>query len=93
MSSSSESSSAQRSAGDATKSSIWTGKRIAILVLLVLVIVFGLLNSQKVTVHWGVATTETPLIVVIAVTLVIGLAVGYGAAKYRARGASAASAS
>jgi uncharacterized integral membrane protein len=84
-----ESSSSSRPSGGATKrKGTLTPKRLVLLVLLALVVVFGLVNSQSVTVHWVFATVDTPLIVVIAVTLIIGLAVGYGAAKYQARGAS-----
>ena len=42
-----------------------------------LLVLFALLNSQTVTIHWIVTSTQTPLIVVIAGCGLIGFAVGW----------------
>jgi uncharacterized integral membrane protein len=52
-------------------------RRIAALVVGVLIVVFALINTNKVKVHWLVTTTATPLIIVIAVSFILGLAGGY----------------
>jgi uncharacterized integral membrane protein len=59
--------------------------RTAIAAVLVAVIVlFALFNSQTVTIHWIVTTTDTPLIVVIAGCGLVGFAAGYLVARRRA---------
>ena len=51
------------------------------------VAIFAVLNTSEVEVNWILGTWNTPLIVVILVCLVIGLAVGYAIARIgRGRG-------
>lgn len=50
-----------------------------------LIVLFAALNSQSVTIHWLVATTDTPLIIVIAGCGLLGFAVGWLAARRSAR--------
>jgi uncharacterized integral membrane protein len=49
------------------------------------IVVFGLSNSQTVTIHWVLATTQTPLIVVIAVCGLLGFCAGWLLARRAAR--------
>lgn len=58
------------------KSSITAG-RIAVGLLVVLIIVFAVLNSQSVRMHWIVTTTDTPLFVILVLFAFIGLVIGY----------------
>ena len=44
---------------------------------------FAVLNLDEVEVNWIVGTFDTPLIVVIAVSIVVGAARGYAAARRR----------
>ena len=53
-------------------------------VLVALIVLFALFNSQTVTIHWIVTTTETPLIVVIVACGLVGFAAGYLVARRRA---------
>ena len=50
-----------------------------------LAVLFAVLNLDDVQVNWIVATADTPLIVVIAVCLLIGVGLGYVLARRRAR--------
>jgi uncharacterized integral membrane protein len=52
-------------------------RRIAAAVIAVLIIALAVANLNEVKVHWIVATTSTPLIVVIVVSFVLGLGGGY----------------
>ncbi len=52
-------------------------RRIAALVVGVIIVVFAVVNTDKVKVDWIVTSTSTPLIVVIVVSFVLGLAGGY----------------
>ena len=52
-------------------------KQVATAALVVVVVLFALLNLQGVSMNWVVGTTHTPLIVVVAVCSLIGLAVGF----------------
>ncbi|HEY5143564.1 MAG TPA: lipopolysaccharide assembly protein LapA domain-containing protein [Solirubrobacteraceae bacterium] len=54
-----------------------TGGRIAAVVLVALIVVFAILNSQSVRMHWLVTTTTTPLFVVIIIFAALGLLLGY----------------
>jgi uncharacterized integral membrane protein len=70
--------------GDATpsgpapgKSRNVTRKQATAAVVGVVVIVFALLNFQDVKMHWIVGTTHTPLIILVAVCLLIGIGIGY----------------
>jgi uncharacterized integral membrane protein len=51
-----------------------------------LVTLFAVLNFDEVDVNWIVGTWQTPLIVVIAVSLLLGSVLGYFLARRRARG-------
>ena len=51
-----------------------------------LVALFAVLNLDQVDVNWIVGTWKTPLIVVIALSLLLGSALGYFLARRRARG-------
>lgn len=42
-----------------------------------LVALFAVLNLDEISVNWIVGTAETPLIVVIAISVLIGAALGY----------------
>jgi uncharacterized integral membrane protein len=48
-----------------------------------LAIAFAVLNVNKVEVDWIIDTVQTPLIVVIVVSWLVGLALGYGLARRR----------
>jgi uncharacterized integral membrane protein len=54
-----------------------TPKQATTAVAVVVVVVFALLNFQNVTMHWVVGTTHTPLIILVAGCLLIGLGIGY----------------
>ena len=54
-------------------------------VLGALVVLFAAVNSQTVTIHWIVTTTQTPMIVVIVVCGVVGFAVGWLLARRGAK--------
>jgi len=58
------------------KSSITAG-RIAVGLLVVLIVVFAVLNSQSVRMHWIVTTTDTPLFVILVLFAFFGLVIGY----------------
>jgi uncharacterized integral membrane protein len=45
---------------------------------------FAVLNLDEVEVNWIVGTFDTPLIIVIAVSILLGAALGYVAARRRA---------
>jgi len=53
-------------------------------VLLGLAVVFAAVNLDEVSVNWVVATWDTPLIIVIAVSLVTGAGLGFLAGRRRA---------
>jgi uncharacterized integral membrane protein len=67
-----------------------SSRTITAVVLAVVIVLFAAVNSQSVTIHWIVTTSQTPLIVVIAGCGLIGFAVGYLVARRRAasRGAT-----
>jgi len=64
-------------------------RRIAALVVGVLIVVFAIVNTNKVKVSWIITSTTTPLIVVIAVSFLLGLAGGYLLRGRRAKAADA----
>ena len=64
-------------------------RRIAALVVGILIIVFAIENTDDVKVRWIIPTTTTPLIVVIAVSFLLGLAGGYLLRGRRAKAANA----
>ena len=53
------------------------------LVLLGLAILFAAVNLDEVSVNWVVATWDTPLIIVIAVSLLAGAGLGFLAGRRR----------
>ncbi len=53
-----------------------TVRLVAAVVITAVVVVFAALNSQTVRVHWIVTTTNAALILVIAISAVLGLIVG-----------------
>jgi uncharacterized integral membrane protein len=59
-------------------------RQVAIFVLLGLAVVFAAVNLDEVSVNWVVATWDTPLIIVIAVSLLAGAGLGFLAARRRA---------
>lgn len=66
------------------------GRRVStrqVLALLVgaLIVLFAVLNTDDVEVNWIVATATTPLIVVIAVSWILGIVCGLLIARGRAR--------
>jgi uncharacterized integral membrane protein len=68
---------AKDSSPEPARSTAITHRQVAGGVAAVLVLVFALLNLQDVTMHWIVGTTHTPLIVLVAVCVVFGLAIGF----------------
>jgi uncharacterized integral membrane protein len=63
-------------------------RQVGVIALTVLATLFAVLNLDKVSVNWIVGTWRTPLIVVIAVSLLIGAAAGFLLGR-RASGGSA----
>ena len=61
-----------------------TPKMITAVVLAVLIALFAVVNSQEVTIHWVVTTSQTPLIVVIAGCGFVGFVVAWTFARRRA---------
>lgn len=51
----------------------------------VVLVVFAVLNSQTVKIHWIVTTTRSPLILVIVVAGILGFAIGWFVSRRRAR--------
>jgi uncharacterized integral membrane protein len=60
-------------------------RTIAAAVLGGLGVLFAVLNLDEVDVNWLLGTWSTPLIIVIAVSMVLGGGLGYLAARRRAR--------
>ena len=56
---------------------------VAVLALTGLGVVFAVLNLDEVGVNWIVGTWDTPLIIVIAISVLVGAALGYLAARSR----------
>jgi uncharacterized integral membrane protein len=50
-----------------------------------ILVLFALLNLDKVSVNWIVGTWRTPLIVVIVVSMLLGAALGWAFSRRRAR--------
>jgi uncharacterized integral membrane protein len=64
---------------------------ITAVVLGALILLFAAVNSQSVTMHWIVTTSQTPLIVIIVGSGLVGFAVGWLLARRRAASRSAPS--
>ena len=62
-------------------------RTIGLLVLAGLAVLFAVLNFDEVEVNWLLGTWSTPLIVVIALSFLLGAGVGYLLARRRRRGA------
>jgi uncharacterized integral membrane protein len=60
-------------------------KTLAALVVAGLLVAFGVANHNDVPVDWIVGTTQTPLIVVIAVSAVLGAILGFAVGRRRRR--------
>jgi uncharacterized integral membrane protein len=60
-------------------------RQIGILVLAALGILFAVLNLDEVSVNWIVGTWRTPLIIVIAVSMLVGAAAGFLVGRRRER--------
>ena len=58
-------------------------RRIAALVLAALGIAFAALNLDEVDVNWILGTWETPLIIVIALSMLVGAALGFLVSRRR----------
>ena len=58
-------------------------RQIAVVVLAVLGGVFAALNLDQVKVNWVLGTWETPLIVVIALSMLVGAALGFLVSRRR----------
>lgn len=65
-----------------------SARTVIAVVLVALVVLFAALNSQSVTIHWLVTTSQTPLIVVIVGCGLIGFAAGWLLARRAARSKS-----
>lgn len=61
-------------------------RRIAAIVIGVLIILLAVANLDEVRVHWIVSTTRTPLIVVVVVSFALGVGGGYLLRGRRAAG-------
>ena len=60
-------------------------KQVAGLVAIVAVVLFAVLNTQSVTIHWIVTTTRTPLIVALLLAAALGALGGWGFSYARRR--------
>jgi uncharacterized integral membrane protein len=60
-------------------------KTIAALAVAFLLIAFGLSNRNDVPINWLVGTTDTPLIIVIVVSAVLGAILGGAAVRGRSK--------
>ncbi len=60
-----------------------SGRLVLVAAVSALVALFAVLNLDEVEVNWIIGTFSTPLIVVIAVSVLLGAALGYLAARRR----------
>jgi uncharacterized integral membrane protein len=60
-------------------------KTIAAVAVAILLLAFGLSNRNDVAINWLVGTTDTPLIIVIVVSAVLGAILGGAAVRGRSR--------
>jgi uncharacterized integral membrane protein len=60
-------------------------RRVWLLALAALIVAFGVLNLKEVRVNWIVGAGHAPLIIVIVVSLVVGVALGHFAERRSAR--------
>jgi uncharacterized integral membrane protein len=64
-------------------------RQIVVIALVALGVLFAVLNLDEVSVNWIVGTWRTPLIVVIAASMLVGAAAGYLVGRRRERPPSA----
>jgi LPXTG-motif cell wall-anchored protein len=76
---------AKETSPEPAKSTAITHRQVASGVAVLLVLIFAVLNLQDVTMHWIVGTTHTPLIVLVGVCVLIGVAIGFLLARRRTR--------
>jgi uncharacterized integral membrane protein len=67
------------------KERAYLSKTIAAVAVAILLIAFGLSNQNDVRIDWLVTTTQTPLIIVIVVSAVLGAILGALAVRGRSR--------
>jgi uncharacterized integral membrane protein len=60
-------------------------RQIGVLVLAGLGVVFAVVNLDEVSVNWIIGTWRTPLIIVIAVSMLVGAAAGFLVGRRRER--------
>jgi uncharacterized integral membrane protein len=68
-----------------SKRDVVTSKTVAAVAVAILLIAFGLSNRNDVPIDWLVGTTDTPLIVVILVSAVLGAILGGAAVRKSSR--------
>ena len=71
--------------GPAPKERDLKSKTIAAVAVAVLLIAFGLSNRNDVAINWLVGTTDTPLIIVILVSAVLGAIIGAAMVRGRSK--------
>lgn len=59
-------------------------RQIGALILVALGVLFAVLNLDEVSVNWIVGTWRTPLIIVIAVSILVGAGIGFLIGRRRA---------
>jgi uncharacterized integral membrane protein len=59
--------------------------RVVLLALGALIVVFAVLNLKEVSVNWIIGSGRAPLIIVIVVSLVVGVALGHFAERRSAK--------
>ena len=69
--------SSQTGPGEAKRKRSETTRRSLLVVLAVLVTLFAAFNLDEVKVHWVVGSGHAPLIIVIAVSLLVGVVLAY----------------
>jgi len=62
-----------------------TSKTIAAVAVGILLLAFGLSNRDDVSIDWLVGTTDTPLIIVVLVSAVLGVILGALAVRSRSK--------
>jgi len=71
--------------GPAPKERDLKSKTIAAVAVAILLIAFGLSNRNDVSINWLVGTTDTPLIIVIVVSAVLGGIIGAALVRGRSK--------
>ena len=71
--------------GPAPKERDLKSKTIAAVAVAILLIAFGLSNRNDVAINWLVGTTDTPLIIVIVVSAVLGAILGAALVRSRTK--------